>query len=338
METVPRLARRDTHEGGVGIIGVQLREPRAVLSIAGSEDGSDQIADPSRRLNCRGRLARLAERRFAHLRAGQPVRDPVSVDAMSLPYSVERGSVGEPSAALGRVRLRLGCSSSCSTHPLQWLKSVIGSARNRPGFDLLQYSQHARPVEGLVTRLGRGGSSPLQRTFETRMVMRVSSFKRPAPRCGIGVRCSSSCGSLSVGEEWAAAVAGLGWVILCQTKERSPGPLGERRRPPDIGRMHTSSPDPTPDQSATQTLLTASQLARRFSVSQGWVYQAVADGRLPHIRLGRADGPVRFVGAVDETGGPRGVVEPIPRCPGHPTKQLRSIPDDGLPGTPRVPR
>ena len=169
METVPRLARRDTHEGGVGIIGVQLREPRAVLSIAGSEDGSDQIADPSRRLNCRGRLARLAERRFAHLRAGQPVRDPVSVDAMSLPYSVERGSVGEPSAALGRVRLRLGCSSSCSTHPLQWLKSVIGSARNRPGFDLLQYSQHARPVEGLVTRLGRGGSSPLQRMHETRL-------------------------------------------------------------------------------------------------------------------------------------------------------------------------
>jgi predicted DNA-binding transcriptional regulator AlpA len=28
------------------------------------------------------------------------------------------------------------------------------------------------------------------------------------------------------------------------------------------------------------------------------VYQAVADGRLPHLRLGSPDGPVRFV-AVD---------------------------------------
>jgi excisionase family DNA binding protein len=51
------------------------------------------------------------------------------------------------------------------------------------------------------------------------------------------------------------------------------------------------------DQLVSDVLLTASQLAKRFSVSQGWVYQAVADGRLPHIRLGRADGPVRFVSA-----------------------------------------
>jgi excisionase family DNA binding protein len=47
--------------------------------------------------------------------------------------------------------------------------------------------------------------------------------------------------------------------------------------------------------SGAEALLTASQLAKRFAVSQAWVYQAVADGRLPHRRLGSADGPVRFV-------------------------------------------
>jgi len=40
--------------------------------------------------------------------------------------------------------------------------------------------------------------------------------------------------------------------------------------------------------------MTAAQVARRFSVTQAWVYQAVAHGRLPY-RLGRDDGPVRFV-------------------------------------------
>jgi hypothetical protein len=41
--------------------------------------------------------------------------------------------------------------------------------------------------------------------------------------------------------------------------------------------------------------MTAAQVARRFSVTQAWVYQAVAHGRLPYRRLGRDDGPVRFV-------------------------------------------
>jgi len=46
---------------------------------------------------------------------------------------------------------------------------------------------------------------------------------------------------------------------------------------------------------SSEPLLTAAQLAKRFAVSQAWVYQAVADGRLPYRRLGRDDGPVRFV-------------------------------------------
>jgi len=46
---------------------------------------------------------------------------------------------------------------------------------------------------------------------------------------------------------------------------------------------------------SSDPLLTAAQVAKRFSVSQAWVYQAVSDGRLPYRRLGRDDGPVRFV-------------------------------------------
>jgi excisionase family DNA binding protein len=47
-------------------------------------------------------------------------------------------------------------------------------------------------------------------------------------------------------------------------------------------------------------LLTASQLARRLSVSRNWVYQAVEDGRLPYRRLGPG-GPIRFVASeIDE--------------------------------------
>jgi excisionase family DNA binding protein len=49
-----------------------------------------------------------------------------------------------------------------------------------------------------------------------------------------------------------------------------------------------------------EVLLTASQLARRFSVSRNWVYQAVEDSRLPYRRLGPG-GPIRFVSAeIDE--------------------------------------
>ena len=57
--------------------------------------------------------------------------------------------------------------------------------------------------------------------------------------------------------------------------------------------MDTLSPDHDPSASS-QSLLTASQLVRRFAVSRNWVYQAVADDVLPHVRLGE-EGPIRFV-------------------------------------------
>jgi excisionase family DNA binding protein len=58
--------------------------------------------------------------------------------------------------------------------------------------------------------------------------------------------------------------------------------------------MSDSSPH-NPPGASSEPLMTAAQVAKRFSVSQAWVYQAVGDGRLPYRRLGRDDGPVRFV-------------------------------------------
>lgn len=43
------------------------------------------------------------------------------------------------------------------------------------------------------------------------------------------------------------------------------------------------------------TLLRPADVARRLGVSRSWVYDAVRDGRIPAIRVGGPDGPVRFV-------------------------------------------
>ena len=42
-------------------------------------------------------------------------------------------------------------------------------------------------------------------------------------------------------------------------------------------------------------LLRPSEVARRLGVSRSWLYAAAADGRIPAIRLGGPDGPLRFV-------------------------------------------
>ena len=42
-------------------------------------------------------------------------------------------------------------------------------------------------------------------------------------------------------------------------------------------------------------LLKPAEVARRLAVSRSWVYDAAADGRIPSIRLGGPDGPLRFL-------------------------------------------
>ncbi len=42
-------------------------------------------------------------------------------------------------------------------------------------------------------------------------------------------------------------------------------------------------------------LMKPTEVARRLGVSRSWLYAAAADGRIPSIRLGGPDGPLRFV-------------------------------------------
>jgi excisionase family DNA binding protein len=44
-------------------------------------------------------------------------------------------------------------------------------------------------------------------------------------------------------------------------------------------------------------LLKPAEVCRMLAVSRTWVYAAAADGRLPSVRLGRPDGPLRFIRA-----------------------------------------
>ena len=47
-------------------------------------------------------------------------------------------------------------------------------------------------------------------------------------------------------------------------------------------------------------LLKPNDVARRLGVSRSWIYDAAATGRIPCVRLGGPDGPLRFVpGDVD---------------------------------------
>jgi len=42
-------------------------------------------------------------------------------------------------------------------------------------------------------------------------------------------------------------------------------------------------------------LLKPAEVASRLKVSRSWVYSAAADGRLPGLRLGGPEGPLRFL-------------------------------------------
>jgi excisionase family DNA binding protein len=45
------------------------------------------------------------------------------------------------------------------------------------------------------------------------------------------------------------------------------------------------------------TLLRPSEVARMLGVSRSWLYEAAKDRRIPCVRLGGNDGPLRFVEA-----------------------------------------
>jgi excisionase family DNA binding protein len=42
-------------------------------------------------------------------------------------------------------------------------------------------------------------------------------------------------------------------------------------------------------------LLRPAEVARRLGVSRAWLYDAAKTGRIPSVRIGGTDGPVRFI-------------------------------------------
>ncbi len=46
---------------------------------------------------------------------------------------------------------------------------------------------------------------------------------------------------------------------------------------------------------AASGLLKPTEVARRLGVSRTWLYTAAKDGRIPSVRIGGPDGPLRFV-------------------------------------------
>ena len=52
-----------------------------------------------------------------------------------------------------------------------------------------------------------------------------------------------------------------------------------------------------PDTHALPELLTPTEAKQLLRDSRSWLYEAAKDGRIPAIRLGGSDGPVRFIRA-----------------------------------------
>jgi excisionase family DNA binding protein len=58
----------------------------------------------------------------------------------------------------------------------------------------------------------------------------------------------------------------------------------------DDQRAHAAAGGPV-----LRQLLKPTEVARRLGVSRTWLYTAAKDGRIPSVRIGGPDGPLRFV-------------------------------------------
>lgn len=95
---------------------------------------------------------------------------------------------------------------------------------------------------------------------------------------------------------------------------------------------------------ADDNLLKPSELARKLGVSRSWLYDAAKTGRVPSIRIGGADGPLRFIPEdiarwIDDARSVHGERKPqaaaFERRREHPPSHVRILRDnDGPPGGP----
>jgi predicted DNA-binding transcriptional regulator AlpA len=77
---------------------------------------------------------------------------------------------------------------------------------------------------------------------------------------------------------------------------RAPFPVLPARAPRKLdGRFGVLTVNNTMDESPTLALLKPTALAAQLGVSRAWLYQAAKTGRIPSIRIGGEDGPLRFV-------------------------------------------
>jgi excisionase family DNA binding protein len=57
----------------------------------------------------------------------------------------------------------------------------------------------------------------------------------------------------------------------------------------------SSEPEPESIDVRTDGLLRPTEVAHQLAVSRAWVYEAARTGRIPSVRLGGDDGPLRFI-------------------------------------------
>jgi excisionase family DNA binding protein len=69
----------------------------------------------------------------------------------------------------------------------------------------------------------------------------------------------------------------------------------DKHRATDLARADRRNGD-TP-LSTVETLVRPADVASMLGVSRSWLYEAAKDGRIPCVRLGGEDGPLRFLEA-----------------------------------------
>jgi len=91
---------------------------------------------------------------------------------------------------------------------------------------------------------------------------------------------------------------------------------------------------PLDDAPALPTLLRPNDVVRLLAVSRAWVYEAARTGRIPSVRLGGDDGPLRFIASdleqwLADARACWRPVAPSRKTPAHREPLKSAVPSDG---------